>query len=80
MGSTSKELVKISIQRPGIKLTSVLEKNGKICMPITETGKVTKNQEFPGKAESKAKLTYEPVTKKAVKHLPWEDACLPGTV
>ena len=42
MGSTSKELVKISIQRPGIKLTSVLEKNGKICMPITETGKVTK--------------------------------------
>ena len=76
MGSTSKELVKISIQRPGIKLTSVLEKNGKICMPITETGKVTKKQELPGKAESKAKLTYEPVTKKAVKHLPWEDACL----
>ena len=76
MESTSKKLVKISIQRPGSRLVSVMEKNGKACMPTTDAKRSTKKQGFPEKAESKIKLIHKPVTRKAVKHLPWGEACL----
>lgn len=76
MESTSKKLIKISIQRPGSRLVSVMEKNGKACMPTTDAKRSTKKQGFPEKAESKIKLTHKPVTRKAVKHLPWREACL----
>lgn len=76
MESTSKKLVKISIQRPGSRLVSVMEKNGKACMPTTDAKRSTKKQGFPEKAESKIILIHKPVTRKAVKHLPWGEVCL----
>lgn len=76
MESTSKKLVKISIQRPGSRLVSVMEKDGKACMPTTDVKRNTKKQGFPEKAESKIKLIHKSVTRKAVKHLPWREACL----